>query len=175
MLSKVSAPGDGFYITLEYPRPGWHHASKVVPWLRSPHELATISNRPLQKVPKGNYQNVPMVQVLDAGAYLIWVYYQVFRDPSIDDPHHPLIPDYTRFSYPFEYSEAQLFPPQLDYEWSRNLLWRRVGLNLPPTPARPEKAALTVMFWEGTRASVADTRVAEAIVRSVSVSAGVLG
>ncbi|HEY2578712.1 MAG TPA: hypothetical protein VGI74_20605 [Streptosporangiaceae bacterium] len=51
-----------------------------------------------------------------------------------------------------------------------NLIWRRVGHNLTPAPARPDAAALTVMIWEGARVSAGDLRAAEAIVASVSVT-----
>ncbi len=75
------------------------------------------------------------------------------------------------------YSQSQVFPVQLDYEWGAKFVWRRVGHNLAPTTERPEPAALTVMIWEGLAASADDIHTAEAIVESVSVSvsAGVLG
>lgn len=172
-ITTATAAASSFALTVQYPE-SWYQAASVVPWLRSPHELCAISSRPLQQVPSDSEQNFPMVQALDASGYLIWICYQVFEDPTIDDPQHPLIPNYSRFSYPFVYSEAELFPPQLDYEWNRGLLWRRVGLNLSASLERPEEAALTVMFWEGSGASSFDVQSAEAIVESVSVSAGAL-
>jgi len=42
-----------------------------------------------------------------------------------------------------------------------------MGHNLAPSAARPERAALTVMIWEGTSVSAADLRAAQAIVASV--------
>jgi hypothetical protein len=157
-------------MTVAVPEEGWYAAPSVVPALRSPHELTAISNRPLQQVPATSEQNTPAISALDAAGYLIWVYYEIQGDPLIDDQERPPIPDYSRFSYPFVYSESQLFPPQVDYGWSSAILWRRVGLNLAPTTQRPEPAALTVMIWEGTSASAGDVQAAEDIVGSVTVS-----
>jgi hypothetical protein len=105
---------------------------------------------------------------------LIWIYYEVLGEvlgnPVIPDPERPPIPDYSRFSYPLAYRESEVFPVQLDYAWGSGLVWRRVGRNLAPTSARPERAALTVMIWEGKNGSAEDLRAAESVVASVSVS-----
>lgn len=167
-----TATGNGFTVTVRYPSPGWDFAWTVVPALRSPHELCAISNRPLRKVPAASDQNTPDIGGLGPAGYLIWMYYQVRDDPVIDDPAPPPIPDYSRYSYPLVYGEAQVFPARRDYSWGTDFVWRRVGHNLAPTAARPEPAALTVMTWEGARASADDRHTVEAIVASVSVSPG---
>jgi len=169
-VSTRTAAGPGFTLSVEYPNTGWYTARGVVPALHSPHELCVISNRPLRQVPVTSEQNIPDISALDAAGYLIWIYYEVLGDPVIGDPQRPPIPDYSRYSYPLAYSEAQLFPVQKKYEWSNHILWRRVGHNLAPTARRPEPAALTVMIWEGTRASMNDVNVAEAMVASISIS-----
>jgi hypothetical protein len=115
-------------------------------------------------------ENTPDVSGLGSSGYFIWIYYEIKNDPLIGDPGRPPIPDYSRYSYPLVYGESQVFPRQRDYSWGMNLIWRRVGHNLPPTPARPDAAALTVMIWEGARVSAGDLRAAEAIVASVSVT-----
>jgi hypothetical protein len=128
----------------------------------------------LRKLPVTSDQNTPDVSALGATGILIWIYYEVLGEvlgnPVIRDPERPPIPDYSRFSYPLVYGESQLFPPQLAYDWSSSILWRRVGRNLEPNTQRPEPAALTVMIWEGMRASADDLRTAETVVGSVSVS-----
>lgn len=171
-MQTLKAVGLGFELTVKHPW-HWHVASRVVPNLYSPHELCTISNRPLRQVPITSDQNRPDVSALGSKGYLIWIYYEVLGEvlgnPIIRDPERPPIPDYSRYSYPLEYRESQLFPVQLDYEWDSSLLWRRVGHNLSPTARRPEPAALTVMIWEGIRASADDLRIVEEIVASVSV------
>jgi len=129
-------------------------------------------------VPITSEQNTPDISALGATGYLIWIYYEILGkvprggpgNPVIRDPERPPIPDYSRYSYPLVYSESQVFPVQLDYDWSEQILWRRVGHNLAPTARRPEPAAVTVMIWEGTRASAHDVDAAEAIVASVSIS-----
>jgi hypothetical protein len=166
------AAGLGFDLTVKYPT-GWHVASRVVPNLYSPHELCAISNRPLRQVPATSDQNTPDVSAIDAKGYLIWIYYEVLGEvlgnPVIRDPERPPIPDYSRYSYPLVYSESQLFPMQLAYDWGPDILWRRVGHNLTPTAQRPQHAALTVMIWEGTRTSADDLRAVEQVVASVSI------
>jgi len=164
-----TATGRGFTLTVRYPPACWDFAPSVVPALRSPHELCAISNRRLRRLPATSDQNTPDVGGLGASGHLIWIYYQVRGDPVIDDPARPPIPDYRRYSYPLAYGESQIFPAGVDYAWGADLIWRRVGRNLAPTPARPEPAALTVMIWEGARVSAADLRAAEAIVASVRV------
>jgi hypothetical protein len=129
-----------------------------------------LSNRRLRKLPATSDRNTPDVSRLDAAGCLIWIYYEVLNDPVIDDPARPPIPDYSRYSYPLAYSESQVFPRRRDYAWGADVIWRRVGRNLAPTPARPHPAALTVMIWEGTRIPAEDLRAAEAIVASVSVT-----
>jgi hypothetical protein len=160
-----TAAGNGFNLTVEYPESGWHVASKVVPALRSPHELCAISNRPLRQVPITSEENRPDISALGAAGYLIWIYYEVLGDPVIGDPELPPIPDYSRYSYPLAYNESQVL-----YGWSSSILWRRLGHNLAPTAQRPERAALTVMIWEGTSASADDRHVIEAMVASASIS-----
>jgi hypothetical protein len=168
-MVTATATGQGFRLTVRYPPAGWDFAPSVVPALRSPHELCAISNRRLRRLPATGDHNTPDVTALGVSGYLIWIYYEVRGDPVIDDPARPPIPDYRRFSYPLVYSESQVFPTGVDYAWGSDLIWRRVGHNLAPTPARPEPAALTVMIWEGARVSAADLRAAEAIVASVRV------
>lgn len=169
-MPTATATGQGFSLRIQYPPAGWDAAPGVVPALRSPHELCALSNRRLRILPAVSGQNIPDVGGLGASGCLIWIYYQVLGDPAIDDPARPLIPDYSRYSYPLVYGEAQIFPPRLDYDWGTDLIWRRLGHNLPPTPARPEPAALTVMIWEGRRLNAGDLRAAREIVTSVSVS-----
>ena len=164
-----TAPGNGFTLAVQYPEEGWSAASRVVPALRSPHELCVLSNRPLRKVPVTSRQNTPDVDHLGAAGVLIWIYYEVHGDPVIGDPERPPIPDYSDYSYPLTYSEAQVFP-RLDYEWSSELAWLRLGHNLPATAQRPEDAALTVMIWKGVRASAQDVQAVKDIVKSVSVA-----
>lgn len=171
MLATHTAKGSGFAISAEYPASAWYVAPSVVPALHSPHELGSISNRPLQQVPASSEENRPAVDLLDAAAVYVWIYYEVLGDPSIGDASRPPIPDYSGFSYPFEYNESQVFPAHAAYDWDPAVLtWRRLGRNLPPNVQRAQPAALTVMVWEGTRASVEDVRAAEAIVKSVSVA-----
>jgi hypothetical protein len=81
----------------------------------------------------------------------------------------PPIPDYSHYSYPLVYSEAQVFPP-LDYEWSSDLVWMRLGHNLPPNQKRPERAALTVMIWKGTHVSPGDLQATKDMVQSISIA-----
>jgi hypothetical protein len=172
-MPTAAATGNGFRVSVRYPPAGWHVAPGVVPALRSPHELCALSNRRLRTLPVTSDQNTPDVSALDAAGCLIWMYYEVLNDPAIDDPARPPIPDYSRYSYPLVYSQARVFPRRRDYAWGAELIWRRVGHNLAPVPARPDPAALTVMIWEGTRASAGDLRAAAAIVASVSVSVSV--
>jgi len=168
-----TAAGKGFTMSVVHPESGWHVAPRVVPALHSPHELCVISNRPLRLVPITSEQNTPDVSSLGAHGFLVWIYYEVLGvvegDPVCHDPTRPPIPDYSRYSYPLVYSEAQLFPVQLGYDWSSSILWRRLGRNLAPTTERPQRAALTVMVWEGTKASTDDLRAVEEMVASVSV------
>jgi hypothetical protein len=168
-MQTQAAAGPGFGLSVRYPLAGWHFAPGVVPALRSPHELCALSNRPLRTRPATSDQNTPDLSGLDAAGCLIWVYYEVLNDPAIGDPARPPIPDYSRYSYPLVYAESQVFPVRRDYAWGADLRWRRVGHNLAPTPARPEPAALTVMIWEGTRASAADLHAARVIVASVRI------
>lgn len=172
-MKMRKASGHGFDLTVKYPQ-GWYSADRVVPNLFSPHELCVVSNRPLRRVPATSDQNRPDVSALGPEGYLIWIYYEVLGEvlgsPVIPDPERPPIPDYSRFSYPMNYSESQVFPVQLDYDWGTGLIWRRVGRNLAPTASRPAPAALTVMIWEGKNASVEDLRAVESVVQSVSVS-----
>ncbi len=172
-MQTRKAAGRGFNLTVKYPA-AWHVASSVVPNLYSPHELCVISNRPLRRVPSNSSQNRPDISALGAKGYLIWIYYEVLGEvlgnPVIRDPERPPIPDYSRYSYPLVYSESELFPVQLDYEWGPNILWRRVGHNLPATARRRDPGALTVMIWEGTSASADDLRAVEEVVASVSIS-----
>ena len=163
-----TAAGNGFTLTVGYPENGWFAAPSVVPALRSPHELCVLSNRHLQKAPVTSQQNQPDLGNLDAAGLLIWIYYEVYGDPAINDPTRPPIPDYSHYSYPLVYSEAQVFPRQVDYEWSSDLVWMRLGHNLPPNQQRPERAALTVMIWQGTQASPGDLRATKDIVNSIS-------
>jgi hypothetical protein len=172
-MHTQKAAGLGFDLTVKYPD-GWHVASRVVPNLYSPHELCAISSRPLRKVPIASDQNTPDVRAIGEKGYLIWIYYEVLGEvlgnPVIRDPERPPIPDCSRYSYPMVYSESQLFPVQLAYDWGPNILWRRVGHNLVPTARRREPAALTVMIWEGTRASADDLHAVEEVVASVSIA-----
>lgn len=169
-MPTATAAGEGFSLRVQYPPAGWDVAPRVVPALRSPHELCALSNRRLRILPRVSDQNTPDVGGLGAAGCLIWIYYQVLGDPVIDDPARPPIPDYGRYSYPLVYGESQVFPRRLDYDWGPDLIWRRLGHNLAPSPARPEPAALTVMIWEGRRLPAADLRAARQIVTSVSVS-----
>lgn len=164
-----TAAGNGFSLSVEYPPAGWDFAARVVPALRSPHELGALSNRPLRTLPATSDQNTPDVSALDGSGLLIWMYYEVLNDPVINDPARPPIPDYRRYSYPLVYDEAQVFPRRRDYAWGADLIWRRVGHNLGSAPGRPDPAALTVMIWAGTRVAAHDLRAAEAIVASVRV------
>lgn len=157
-------------LAVDYPENGWFAASSVVPALRSPHELSVLSNRPLLKAPVTSQQNQPDLSNLDAAGLLIWIYYEVLGDPVINDPARPPIPDYRHYSYPLVYSEAQVFPRGLDYEWSSDLVWMRLGHNLPPNQQRPERAALTVMIWKGTQASPGDLQATKDIVQSISAA-----
>ena len=170
-MRNRKAAGLGFNLTVEYPEAGWYVASGVVPNLYSPHELCVISNRPLRQVPVTSEQNIPDVSALGAAGYLLWIYYEVLGEvpgnPVTRDPQRPPIPDYSRYSYPFVYSESQVFPGNQSYS---NLLWRRLGHNLGPTARRPEPAALTIMIWEGIRATAHDAHATEAMVASVSIS-----
>jgi hypothetical protein len=129
-----------------------------------------LSNRHLRKASVTSQQNQPDLGNLDAAGLLIWIYYQVYGDPAIGDPERPLIPDYSQYSYPLVYSEAQVFPQRVDYEWSSDLVWMRLGHNLPPNRKRPERAALTVMIWEGTQASAGDLQATKDIVKSISAA-----
>lgn len=168
------AAGLGFNLAVQYPQTGWHVAAGVVPNLYSPHELCVMSNRPLRPVPVTSDQNHPDMSALGTTGCLIWIYYEVLGEvlgnPVTPDPSRPPIPDYSRYSYPLVYSESEMFPPQLTYDWSSNVLWRRLGRNLPPNAQRPEPAALTVMIWEGTQASADDLHAIETVVGSVSIS-----
>jgi hypothetical protein len=164
-----TATGPGFTVSVRYPSAGWDFAPSVVPALRSPHELCALSNRPLRTLPAVSEENTPDVSRLGASGLLIWVYYEVRSDPLTNDPGRPPIPDYSRYSYPFDYGEAQVFPAR-DYAWGADLSWRRVGHNLAPALTRPDPVAVTVMVWQGTRVSAADLRAAGAIVASVSVT-----
>lgn len=157
-------------LAVDYPENGWFAASSVVPALRSPHELSVLSNRPLLKAPVTSQQNQPDLSNLDAAGLLIWIYYEVLGDPVINDPARPPIPDYSHYSYPLVYSEAQVFPRGLDYEWSSDLVWMRLGHNLPPNQQRPEPAALTVMIWKGTQASPGDLQATKDMVQSISAA-----
>ncbi len=172
-MPTQKAAGLGFNLAVQYPETGWYVSPGVVPNLYSPHELCAMSNQPLRQVPSTSDQNHPDISALGATGCLIWIYYEVLGEipgnPVTRDPERPPIPDYSRYSYPLAYSESQMFPPQLAYDWSSNVLWRRLGHNLPPTAQRPEPAALTVMIWEGTRASADDLHAIETIVRPVSV------
>lgn len=168
-MPTTAATGNGFRLTVSYPLAGWDFAPSVVPALRSPHELCAISNRPLRRLPAASDQNTPDLGGLGAAGCLIWIYYEVRGDPVIADPARPPIPDYSRYSYPLAYGEAQVFPPKLAYAWGADFVWRRVGHNLAPTPARPDPAALTVMTWEGPRLSAADRHAVGVIVASVRV------
>lgn len=169
-MPTATATGEGFSLRVRYPPAGWDVAPRVVPALRSPHELCALSNRRLRILPRVSEQNTPDVSGLGVAGCLIWIYYQVLGDPAIDDPERPLIPDYRRYSYPLVYGESQVFPPRADYAWGTELTWRRLGHNLGPAPARPEPAALTVMIWEGRQLPAASLRAAQQIVASVSVS-----
>jgi hypothetical protein len=170
-MPTATATAPGFSLTVRYPPVGWDFAPRVVPALRSPHELGALSNRPMRPLPATSDQNTPDVSGLGAAGCLLWMYYEVRGDPVIDDPARPPIPDYSRYSYPLVYGESQVFPRRRDYAWAADLIWRRVGRNLGPVPARPQPAALTVMIWEGSRMSAGDLRAAAAIVASVSVAA----
>ena len=169
-MPTATATGKGFGLRVRYPPAGWDIASRVVPALRSPHELCALSNRRLRTLPVTSDQNTPDVSGLGPSGCLIWIYYEVLGDPAIDDPARPPIPDYSRYSYPLAYGESQVFPPDLDYDWGTNLTWRRLGRNLAPTPARPQPAALTVMIWAGRRLAASDLRATQEIVASVSVT-----
>src|SRR5487761_1784305 len=136
MMPTATATGEGFSLRVRYPPAGWDVAPRVVPALRAPHEMCALSNRRLRILPAVSDQNTPDVTGLGASGCLIWIYYEVLGDPAIDDPARPLIPDYRRYSYPLVYSEAQVFPER-DYDWGANLIWRRLGHNLDPVPARP--------------------------------------
>jgi hypothetical protein len=129
-----------------------------------------ISNRRLREVPVTSRLNRPDLNNLDAAGLLLWIYYEVYGDPVIDDPTKPPIPDYSHYSYPLVYSEAQVFPQQIDYEWSSDLVWMRLGHNLPPNQQRPERAALTVMIWKGTQANAGDLQATRDMVKSVSAT-----
>jgi hypothetical protein len=168
-MPTATATGEGFSLRVQYPPAGWDVAPRVVPALRSPHEMCALSNRRLRILPAVSDQNTPDLSGLGPGGCLIWIYYEVLGDPAIDDPARPLIPDYHRYSYPLVYGESQVFPP-LDYDWGEDLIWRRLGHNLRPDPARPQQAALTVMIWEGRRLATADLRTAKQIVTSIEVS-----
>ena len=167
-MPTATAVGAGFRLRVQYPPAGWDAAPRVIPALRSPHELCVLSNRRLRTLPAVSEQNTPDVSGLGVSGCLIWMYYEVLGDPAIDDPGRPPIPDYRRYSYPLVYSESQVFP-RLDYDWGEDLIWRRLGHNLAPVPGRPEPAALTVMIWEGRRLARADLRAAKQIVTSVEV------
>src|SRR5579859_7038199 len=119
-MPVATATGHGFRLTMGYPAAGWHAAPRLVPALRSPHELHALSNRPLRPLPLTSDQNTPDVARLGPEGCLIWIYYEVLGDPAIDDPAPPPIPDYSRFSYPLDYAEAQVFG-QRDYEWGTGL------------------------------------------------------
>jgi hypothetical protein len=171
MMTPWSAAGEGFQLRVSYPATGWYAAASVVPALRSPHELFAFSNRPLQEVPATSDQNRPLIGQLDSASMFIWGYYEVFADPETKDPNPAPIPDYSRFSFPFEYAESQAFPSQSAYDWSASdFVWRRVGLNLASNPRRPRPAALTVMVWEGTASTASDVTAVEAVLSSVAVS-----
>jgi hypothetical protein len=169
-MPTATATGEGFSVRVRVPPAGWDVAPRVIPALRSPHELCVLSNRRLRTLPVTSDQNTPDVTGLGASGCLIWIYYEVLGDPVIDDPARPPIPDYSRYSYPLVYGESQVFPPGVDYDWGTSLIWRRLGYNLAPAPARPEPAALTVMIWEGRRLPAGDLRMARQIVTSVAVS-----
>jgi hypothetical protein len=171
MAATRTAAGHGFTLSVRYPSAGWDFAQSVVPALRSPHELCALSNRPLRKLSARSAENTPDVSGLGASGVLIWIYYEMRNDPLIKDPGAPPIPDYSRYSYPLAYGEAQIFPAR-DYSWGTDLNWRRVGHNLAPVPARPEAVAVTVMIWEGVRVPAVDLRAAEAIVASVNFTQG---
>jgi hypothetical protein len=173
-MPTQTAAGNGFRLSIDCPAAGWYVAPKVVPNLYSPHELCAISNRPLRQVPITSEQNTPDLSALGPSGCLIWIYYEVLGevlgDPVTQDPERPPIPDYGRYSYPLVYSESQAFPVQLRYDWSADILWRRLGHDLAPTARRPKPAALTVMIWEGTRATADDLHAVEAMVGSVAIA-----
>ena len=142
-MPTAAATGNGFRLTRELSagRLGCRGPS-VVPALRSPHELCAISNRPLRRLPATSDQNTPDLCGLGAAGCLIWMYYEVRGDPAIADAARPPIPDYSRYSYPLDYGEAQVFPRKLAYAWGADLVWRR-GWPQPradPGPARPGRA-----------------------------------
>jgi hypothetical protein len=171
MLVNQAANGSAFALSASLPAAGWYTAPSVVPALHSPHELCAISNRPLQQVPPTSELNHPAIEPLDAAAIFLWVYYEVLGDPAIDDPERPPIPDYARYSYPFVYSESEVFPVQPVYDWDHTrFVWRRVGRNLPPTAARPQPTALTVMIWEGVQAKANDLQAARTTVASIQTT-----
>jgi hypothetical protein len=170
-MAPRTATGEGFTLTVSSPPEDWYAAASVVPALRSPHELFAFSNRPLQQVPPATEENHPAIGELDSAAMFIWGYYEVLGDPEIGDPSRPPIPDYSRYSLPFAYNDSEAFPSQSAYDWSpTNFIWRRIGLDLPPNAQRAQRAALTVMVWEGTTSSVDDVSVAASILSSVAVA-----
>jgi len=132
-----------------------------VPSLRIPHELFAVSNRPIVP-PKNPEQNRPALDHLDKGAMFVWCYWQTPDDPNPDE--RDAVPDYSRWSVPLDYDEAQVFPSSDARQWDSSMFtWRRIGFAAPPT-------WVTVMVWEGTRAAHGDIDTARAVLASVGLS-----
>lgn len=162
-------------VSVDVPTTGWYASQSVVPTLKAPHELFALSNRPLVQVPASTPDaHMPLIEELDPAAFFVWGYYEVLCDPwlGLGPTICPPIPEYGgRFSYPFVYSDSEVFPSQNAFDWSpTDFVWRRLGRDLPPTTGRTEPAALTVMVWEGTQSTLADTQAAIDIVASIALA-----
>lgn len=138
----------------------WYFSEKPVPALSIPRQLFGLSTRPISLVPEDSAQPRPMVSDLGADAMFVWCYCQSPLDPDPSDPD--VVPDYSRFSFPLQYRESEVFPSYDAREWrSADFLWRRVGFTVGGW-------TVTVWIWEGTRATEQDVADAETIVASVA-------
>ena len=149
-----------FAVAVDYPV-DWHFAEKPVPKLVVPRQLFAISNRPIQLTPKTTSQPRPMIRPLDPRAIFLWAYYQAPGDPGPE--YEDKIPDYSNFSYPLRYREAEVFSSYNAREWdAAKFSWRRVGYDASGT-------MLTVWVWEGTQASPMDVATTGTIISTVRV------
>ena len=102
-----------------------------------------------------------MVQSLDPRAIFLWAYFQAPGDPGPE--YVDKIPDYSNFSYPLRYREAEVFSSYNAREWNAaDFSWRRVGYDVSGT-------MLTVWVWEGTQASPMDVATTSDIISGMRI------
>lgn len=159
-MKTFQTRANSFGVAVQYPD-DWHFSETPVPKLVVPRQLFAISNRPIQLTPKTTSQPRPMIRPLDPRAIFLWAYYQAPGDPGPD--YADEIPDYSNFSYPLRYREAEVFSSDNAREWdAANFSWRRVGYDIAGTK-------LTVWVWEGTQASSMDVATISDIISAVRI------